>query len=63
MDCSDESDEMNCPTPMTSVCNSKEFMCANKKDCVHISWQCDGDPDCPDESDEFNCMFYTYKLY
>lgn len=47
-DCSDNSDELNCP-PKT--CSSDHFTCNNSK-CIGINHVCDGDNDCGDGSDE-----------
>ena len=35
-------------------CDSSEFQCSNRQ-CVHSTYQCDGDNDCGDMSDEQQC--------
>ncbi|XP_037704852.1 low-density lipoprotein receptor-related protein 2 isoform X2 [Choloepus didactylus] len=47
-DCSDNSDEMNCPP---HSCLSDEFRCTSGM-CIPQSWVCDGEDDCSDASDE-----------
>ncbi|XP_051987125.1 low-density lipoprotein receptor-related protein 8 [Xyrauchen texanus] len=47
-DCSDNSDEENCPK---KTCATTDFACKNGQ-CVPARWRCDGEPECPDESDE-----------
>ncbi|XP_023674292.2 low-density lipoprotein receptor-related protein 8-like isoform X1 [Paramormyrops kingsleyae] len=48
-DCSDSSDEENCPAKNT--CGPSDFTCSNGQ-CVPARWRCDGEPECSDGSDE-----------
>uniref|UniRef100_A0A3B4B4V3 Thrombomodulin n=1 Tax=Periophthalmus magnuspinnatus TaxID=409849 RepID=A0A3B4B4V3_9GOBI len=48
-DCTDDSDELNCPPP---ACTSQEFKCVTSGECIPIGFVCDGEPDCVDGSDE-----------
>ena len=52
-DCTDRSDEYNCPTPASPTCNTQEFLC-NSGQCIDARSQCDGRVDCQDGSDEFD---------
>nr|XP_015211097.1 PREDICTED: low-density lipoprotein receptor-related protein 8-like isoform X1 [Lepisosteus oculatus] len=47
-DCSDNSDEENCPK---KTCATTDFACKNGQ-CVPERWRCDGEPECSDGSDE-----------
>ncbi|XP_071260739.1 low-density lipoprotein receptor-related protein 8-like isoform X4 [Salvelinus alpinus] len=47
-DCSDNSDEENCPK---KTCATTDFACENGQ-CVPQRWRCDGEPECADGSDE-----------
>uniref|UniRef100_A0AAZ3QBG9 EGF-like domain-containing protein n=1 Tax=Oncorhynchus tshawytscha TaxID=74940 RepID=A0AAZ3QBG9_ONCTS len=47
-DCSDNSDEENCPK---KTCATTDFACKNGQ-CVPQRWRCDGEPECADGSDE-----------
>ncbi|XP_064845225.1 low-density lipoprotein receptor-related protein 8-like isoform X1 [Oncorhynchus masou masou] len=49
-DCSDNSDEENCPK---KTCATTDFACENGQ-CVPQRWRCDGEPECADGSDEAN---------
>ncbi|KAK7066999.1 hypothetical protein SK128_024177 [Halocaridina rubra] len=54
-DCSDGSDEQNCPPPITPVqCTSTQFSCSTGE-CVGLDKRCNGDTDCLDGSDESGC--------
>ncbi|XP_051771492.1 low-density lipoprotein receptor-related protein 2 [Ctenopharyngodon idella] len=48
-DCTDDSDELNCPL---STCSSEEFKCLTGGECIPQAFVCDGEPDCTDGSDE-----------
>ncbi|XP_047465711.1 low-density lipoprotein receptor-related protein 2 [Mugil cephalus] len=48
-DCTDDSDELNCPPPS---CTSQEFKCVTSGECISLAFVCDGDEDCVDGSDE-----------
>lgn len=37
------------------TCEDSTFRCENQKQCVKMSYVCDGDQDCDDYSDEKNC--------
>uniref|UniRef100_A0A8C6Q6R2 Low density lipoprotein receptor-related protein 8, apolipoprotein e receptor n=1 Tax=Nothobranchius furzeri TaxID=105023 RepID=A0A8C6Q6R2_NOTFU len=47
-DCSDSSDEDNCPK---KTCSTTEFACKNGQ-CLPSRWRCDGEAECADGSDE-----------
>ena len=58
-DCSDSSDEMNCPVDNAdsresnhSFCPESGFSCASNDECIPKSWECDEMKDCVDGSDE-----------
>uniref|UniRef100_A0A3P8PZF7 Low density lipoprotein receptor-related protein 2b n=1 Tax=Astatotilapia calliptera TaxID=8154 RepID=A0A3P8PZF7_ASTCA len=48
-DCTDDSDELNCPPPS---CTSQEFKCVTSGECIPSGFVCDGEEDCIDGSDE-----------
>ncbi|XP_054913786.1 low-density lipoprotein receptor-related protein 2 isoform X1 [Poeciliopsis prolifica] len=48
-DCTDDSDELNCPPPS---CSSQEFKCVTSGECISLGFVCDGEKDCVDGSDE-----------
>uniref|UniRef100_A0A665U967 Low density lipoprotein receptor-related protein 8, apolipoprotein e receptor n=1 Tax=Echeneis naucrates TaxID=173247 RepID=A0A665U967_ECHNA len=51
-DCSDSSDEENCPK---KTCATTDFACKNGQ-CVPARWRCDGEPECADGSDEADAI-------
>uniref|UniRef100_A0A672I454 Low density lipoprotein receptor-related protein 8, apolipoprotein e receptor n=1 Tax=Salarias fasciatus TaxID=181472 RepID=A0A672I454_SALFA len=51
-DCSDSSDEENCPK---KTCATTDFACKNGQ-CVPSRWRCDGEPECADGSDEADAI-------
>uniref|UniRef100_G3NUP5 Low density lipoprotein receptor-related protein 8, apolipoprotein e receptor n=1 Tax=Gasterosteus aculeatus aculeatus TaxID=481459 RepID=G3NUP5_GASAC len=51
-DCSDSSDEENCPK---KTCATTDFACKNGQ-CVPGRWRCDGEPECADGSDEADAI-------
>uniref|UniRef100_A0A3B4ZUY4 Low-density lipoprotein receptor-related protein 2-like n=1 Tax=Stegastes partitus TaxID=144197 RepID=A0A3B4ZUY4_9TELE len=48
-DCTDDSDELNCPPPS---CTAQEFKCVTSGECISQGFVCDGEEDCVDGSDE-----------
>ncbi|CAK9291776.1 unnamed protein product [Gordionus sp. m RMFG-2023] len=58
-DCSDRSDEIECPTPSVTAtlikdCTANEFQCSDGK-CIDIRLKCNSMVDCTDASDEREC--------
>lgn len=60
-DCGDNSDEVGCGPPFTTVatieskvCNQNWFQCLNGE-CIPNSWICDGSNDCSSAEDEEHC--------
>ncbi|XP_061884210.1 low-density lipoprotein receptor-related protein 8 isoform X7 [Entelurus aequoreus] len=51
-DCSDNSDEENCPK---KTCATTDFACKNGQ-CVPARWRCDGEQECADGSDEADAI-------
>uniref|UniRef100_A0A3B5QE31 Low density lipoprotein receptor-related protein 8, apolipoprotein e receptor n=1 Tax=Xiphophorus maculatus TaxID=8083 RepID=A0A3B5QE31_XIPMA len=51
-DCSDSSDEENCPK---KTCATTDFACKNGQ-CLPARWRCDGEPECADGSDEADAI-------
>lgn len=60
-DCSDNSDEQNCPSPSGGACRFDEFQCGNGQ-CIPKSYQCDKQVDCHDTTDEIGCSAPTITV-
>lgn len=57
-DCSDGSDEYNCPRPR---CSSNQLTCDDGS-CIELYQQCNGVRDCPSGSDEEGCRKLSFYL-
>ena len=52
LDCTDGSDEENCPPTLEQSCQLPNWTCDNDTTCLDIKQLCDGVVDCKDKSDE-----------
>ena len=58
-DCSDGSDESDCPMKCTLAncsCDALQFKCLSEETCITYNFMCDGIQDCNDGTDEQSCQ-------
>ena len=60
-DCTDRSDEDNCPTRPPGQCHEDEFQC-QVGGCIPQAWKCDSHNDCEDGTDEAGCRKYPATM-
>lgn len=61
-DCTDMSDEVDCPSRPPGRCHDDEFQCGSGA-CLPEKWKCDEQIDCDDGADEAGCREYLENFF